>query len=79
MWSIGCILGELLLGKPLFPGTSTVNQLERILRVVPAPAPEGGRWGPSGVRRGAGGGAGRPRWAGGPLRVPLTLSREVKD
>ncbi|KAK2512501.1 Mapk15 [Columba guinea] len=40
MWSIGCILGELLLGKPLFPGTSTVNQLERILRVVPAPAPE---------------------------------------
>ncbi|NXG59816.1 MK15 kinase, partial [Hemiprocne comata] len=41
MWSIGCILGELLLGKPLFPGTSTVNQLEQILRVVPAPSPGG--------------------------------------
>ncbi|KAM6318968.1 mitogen-activated protein kinase 15 [Aegotheles albertisi] len=40
MWSIGCILGELLLGKPLFPGTSTVNQMEQILRVIPAPAPE---------------------------------------
>ncbi|KAK4805783.1 hypothetical protein QYF61_000389, partial [Mycteria americana] len=40
MWSIGCILGELLLGKPLFPGTSTVNQIEQILRVVPAPSPE---------------------------------------
>ncbi|KFU93543.1 Mitogen-activated protein kinase 15, partial [Chaetura pelagica] len=42
MWSLGCILGELLLGKPLFPGTSTVNQLEQILRVIPAPSPEGG-------------------------------------
>ncbi|XP_010001162.1 PREDICTED: mitogen-activated protein kinase 15, partial [Chaetura pelagica] len=41
MWSLGCILGELLLGKPLFPGTSTVNQLEQILRVIPAPSPEG--------------------------------------
>jgi len=41
MWSIGCILGELLLGKPLFPGTSTMNQIEQILRVIPAPSPEG--------------------------------------
>ncbi|XP_010154381.1 PREDICTED: mitogen-activated protein kinase 15-like, partial [Eurypyga helias] len=40
MWSIGCILGEMLLGKPLFPGTSTVNQMEQILRVIPAPSPE---------------------------------------
>ncbi|XP_015711973.1 mitogen-activated protein kinase 15 isoform X3 [Coturnix japonica] len=38
MWSIGCILGELLLGKPLFPGTSTINQIEQILRVIPAPS-----------------------------------------
>ncbi|NWH40920.1 MK15 kinase, partial [Chloropsis hardwickii] len=41
MWSIGCILGEMLLGKPLFPGTSTMNQIEQILRVIPAPSPEG--------------------------------------
>ncbi|XP_034275975.1 mitogen-activated protein kinase 15 isoform X4 [Pantherophis guttatus] len=40
MWSIGCILGEMLLGKPLFPGTSTVNQIEQILRVIPPPSPE---------------------------------------
>ncbi|NXT17730.1 MK15 kinase, partial [Syrrhaptes paradoxus] len=40
MWSIGCILGEMLLGKPLFPGTSTVNQIEQILRVIPAPSSE---------------------------------------
>lgn len=25
MWSMGCILAELLLGKPCFPGTSTLN------------------------------------------------------
>jgi mitogen-activated protein kinase 15 len=25
MWSMGCILGELLIGKPVFPGTSTLN------------------------------------------------------
>ncbi|NXT71794.1 MK15 kinase, partial [Chaetops frenatus] len=40
MWSIGCILGEMLLGKPLFPGTSTMNQIEQILRMIPAPSPE---------------------------------------
>ncbi|XP_048338541.1 mitogen-activated protein kinase 15 isoform X2 [Sphaerodactylus townsendi] len=40
MWSLGCILGEMLLGKPLFPGTSTVNQIEQILRVIPPPSPE---------------------------------------
>ncbi|KAM6458424.1 mitogen-activated protein kinase 15 isoform 2-T2 [Liasis olivaceus] len=40
MWSIGCILGEMLLGKPLFPGTSTVNQIEQILRIIPPPSAE---------------------------------------
>lgn len=29
LWSVGCILGELLGGKPMFPGTSTMNQLQR--------------------------------------------------
>ncbi|CAF0862136.1 unnamed protein product [Adineta ricciae] len=38
MWSIGCILGEILLGKPLFQGTSTFNQLERILQYIPTPS-----------------------------------------
>jgi mitogen-activated protein kinase 15 len=37
MWSIGCILGEMLLGTPIFPGTSTFNQLERILKYIPSP------------------------------------------
>uniref|UniRef100_A0AAR2JPP8 Mitogen-activated protein kinase 15 n=1 Tax=Pygocentrus nattereri TaxID=42514 RepID=A0AAR2JPP8_PYGNA len=40
MWSIGCILGEMLLGKPLFPGTSTINQIEKIMSAIPHPMPE---------------------------------------
>ncbi|XP_038047440.1 extracellular signal-regulated kinase 2-like isoform X2 [Patiria miniata] len=38
MWSVGCILGELLRGKPLFPGTSTLNQIERIMNIIDAPS-----------------------------------------
>lgn len=38
MWSIGCILGELLNGQPLFPGTSTMNQLDRIIQVIGFPS-----------------------------------------
>ncbi len=34
----GCIFGEMLLGKPLFQGTSTFNQLERILQHIPTPS-----------------------------------------
>jgi len=40
MWSIGCILGELLGGKPMFPGTSTMNQLDRIIEVTGRPSSE---------------------------------------
>ena len=35
MWSLGCILAEMLLGKPLFPGDSTFDQIEKIIRVIP--------------------------------------------
>lgn len=41
MWSLGCILGEILLGQPLFPGTSTLNQLEKIMASIPPPSREG--------------------------------------
>ncbi|XP_043340268.1 mitogen-activated protein kinase 15 isoform X3 [Cervus elaphus] len=49
MWSLGCILGEMLQGRPLFPGTSTLHQLELILEAIPPPSKEGpGRhWMPS--------------------------------
>jgi len=40
MWSVGCILGELLGGKPLFPGTSTMNQLDRIIEITGTPSAE---------------------------------------
>lgn len=40
MWSSGCILGELLGGKPIFPGTSTMNQLDRIIEVTGRPSAE---------------------------------------
>lgn len=40
MWSLGCILGELITGRPIFPGTSTMNQLERIMEVTGRPTPE---------------------------------------
>eukprot|EP01068_Selenidium_serpulae_P005610 Selendium_serpulae@DN4105_c0_g1_i1.p1 len=38
MWSLGCILGELTTGRPIFPGTSTMNQLERIMVVTGKPS-----------------------------------------
>ena len=41
MWSLGCILGEMLQGRPLFPGTSTLHQLELILEAIPPPSKEG--------------------------------------
>lgn len=34
MWAVGCILGEMVNGKPVFPGSSTMNQLDRILEVT---------------------------------------------
>lgn len=38
MWSSGCILGELIGGKPTFPGTSTMNQLDRIIELTGRPS-----------------------------------------
>lgn len=40
MWSLGCILGELINGRPIFPGTSTLNQLERVMEVTGLPSGE---------------------------------------
>lgn len=38
VWSAGCILGELILGRPIFPGTSTLNQIEKVIRVISHPS-----------------------------------------
>ena len=34
IWAVGCILGELLDGQPLFPGDSEVDQLYVIQKVL---------------------------------------------
>ncbi|EAR90208.2 extracellular response kinase (macronuclear) [Tetrahymena thermophila SB210] len=40
MWSVGCILGELIIGKSIFPGVSTLNQIERVLELTGKPKNE---------------------------------------
>ena len=40
MWSLGCILGELLGESTMFPGESTMNQLEKVLEVLGKPSKE---------------------------------------
>ena len=40
MWSIGCILGELSDGQPLFPGESEIDQLFTIQKVLGALPPD---------------------------------------
>ncbi|KDQ57795.1 hypothetical protein JAAARDRAFT_130674 [Jaapia argillacea MUCL 33604] len=37
MWSLGCIVVELFLGLPLFPGTSEYNQITRIVDMIGMP------------------------------------------
>lgn len=37
MWSLGCIVGELFLGLPMFPGTSEFNQIWKIVDMLGYP------------------------------------------
>lgn len=37
MWSVGCILAELLGGKPIFKGEDYVDQLNKILNLLGTP------------------------------------------
>jgi glycogen synthase kinase 3 beta len=40
IWSAGCIIGEMVLGNPLFPGTSSVEQLVEIIKILGTPSKE---------------------------------------
>ena len=43
VWSIGCIFGEMLLGKPLFPGISEIDQLFQIFSTLGTPSVANGK------------------------------------
>ncbi|XP_046507110.1 cyclin-dependent kinase 20 isoform X6 [Equus quagga] len=38
LWAVGCILGELLNGSPLFPGENDIEQLCCVLRILGTPS-----------------------------------------
>ncbi|XP_035595280.1 mitogen-activated protein kinase 14A isoform X2 [Oncorhynchus keta] len=40
IWSVGCIMAELLTGRTLFPGTDHIDQLKLIMLLVGMPEPE---------------------------------------
>merc|ERR1712139_333706 len=40
VWSMGCVAAEMLLGQPLFPGESGVDQLVEIIKVLGTPTRE---------------------------------------
>eukprot|EP00035_Acanthoeca_spectabilis_P034943 m.31678 g.31678 ORF g.31678 m.31678 type:complete len:390 (-) comp6958_c0_seq1:3722-4891(-) len=40
VWSAGCVMAELLLGQPIFPGENGVDQLVEIIKVLGTPTKE---------------------------------------
>jgi len=38
IWSIGCVMGELMLGRPLFAGETSVDQLVKIIQTMGTPS-----------------------------------------
>ena len=40
VWSLGCVMAELVLGQPVFPGESGVDQLVEIIKVLGTPTKE---------------------------------------
>ncbi|XP_012142787.1 cyclin-dependent kinase 4 isoform X2 [Megachile rotundata] len=67
IWSVGCILAELSRLKPLFPGTSEGDQLDRIFQVIGTPSQE--EW-PENVSL---------SWTAFPYRQPKPLAAIIPD
>merc|ERR1712157_724 len=44
MWSVGCILAEMIQNRPLFPGRHYLDQLDLILAVIGTPNQEAVSW-----------------------------------
>ncbi|CAK9440264.1 uncharacterized protein LODBEIA_P43640 [Lodderomyces beijingensis] len=40
VWSAGCVMAELILGQPLFPGESGIDQLVEIIKILGTPTKE---------------------------------------
>ncbi|QPG74256.1 hypothetical protein FOA43_001581 [Brettanomyces nanus] len=40
VWSAGCVIAELILGQPLFPGESGIDQLVEIIKILGTPSKE---------------------------------------
>lgn len=40
IWSAGCVIAELILGQPLFPGESGIDQLVEIIKILGTPSKE---------------------------------------
>eukprot|EP00730_Choanoeca_flexa_P014689 TRINITY_DN6516_c0_g1_i1.p1 TRINITY_DN6516_c0_g1~~TRINITY_DN6516_c0_g1_i1.p1 ORF type:complete len:425 (+),score=73.03 TRINITY_DN6516_c0_g1_i1:175-1449(+) len=40
MWGVGCIFGEMISGRPLFPGTDNPDQIKLIFRTLGSPSPD---------------------------------------
>ena len=38
MWAVGCVLGEIILGRPLFEGSSSLDQLQKIFTYIDRPS-----------------------------------------
>ena len=37
MWAVGCVMAEIALGRPLFQGSDSLDQLIKIFRVIGTP------------------------------------------
>lgn len=37
LWSTGCIFAEMVTGRPLFPGQSTADELQKIYQILGTP------------------------------------------
>jgi len=40
IWSVGCIMAELLTGRPLFPGDDQIDQITKVLTICGTPTNE---------------------------------------